>query len=268
MVLPNAWDCMSARVFEACGFLAIATTSAGVAWAMGRPDGEGLGRVEMAEAVARVAGSVSVPVTADAEAGYGPSPEDAAETARAMIRAGAVGLNLEDAADPTPPGPGGSRGRVGSPLADLDAQLEKVRAVVAAGGELGVPLVVNARTDTYWREVGEAGWRFAETVRRANAFLGTGADCVFVPGVKDPGTIAALVREIPGPLNVLAGAGSPTVRELGGLGVGRVSVGSGPARAVMGLMRGIGLELLRGGTYSEMGHAALPYPDADALFKG
>jgi 2-methylisocitrate lyase-like PEP mutase family enzyme len=259
---------MSARVFEGCGFRAIATTSAGVAWAMGRPDGEGLGRGEMAGAVARVAGSVSVPVTADAEAGYGPSPEDAAETARAMIRAGAVGVNLEDAADPTPPGPGGSRGWVGSPLADLDAQLEKVRAVVAAGGELGVPLVVNARTDTYWREVGEAGWRFAETVRRANAFLGAGADCVFVPGVKDPGTIAALVREIPGPLNVLAGAGSPTVRELGGLGVGRVSVGSGPARAVMGLMRGIGLELLRGGTYSEMGHAALPYPDADALFKG
>ena len=90
----------------------------------------------MAGAVARVAGSVSVPVTADAEAGYGPSPEDAAETARAMIRAGAVGVNLEDAADPTPPGPGGSRGWVGSPLADLDAQLEKVRAVVAAGGSL------------------------------------------------------------------------------------------------------------------------------------
>ena len=107
MVLPNAWDCMSARVFEGCGFRAIATTSAGVAWAMGSPDGEGLGRGEMAEAVARVAGSVSVPVTADAEAGYGPSPEDAAETARAMIRAGAVGVNLEDAADPTPPGPGG-----------------------------------------------------------------------------------------------------------------------------------------------------------------
>lgn len=102
----------------------------------------------------------------------------------------------------------------------------------------------------------------------ANAFLGAGADRVFVPGVRDPGTVAAPVREIPGPLNVLAGAGSPAVRELGDLGVGRVSVGSGPARAVMGLMRGIGLELLRGGTYSEMGHAALPYPDADAHFNG
>jgi 2-methylisocitrate lyase-like PEP mutase family enzyme len=259
---------MSARVFEGCGFPAIATTSAGVAWAMGCPDGERLGREEMAGAVARIAGVVSVPVTADAEAGYGPSPEDAAETARAMIRAGAVGVNLEDATRPVWPGSVASRGGAAFPLADLGAQLERIRAVVAAGRELGVPLVVNARTDTYWRGVGEPGWRFSETVRRANAFLGAGADCVFVPGVGDAATISSLAREIDGPLNVLAGAGSPRVQELGDLGVRRVSVGSGPARAVMGLTRGIGLELLRSGGYSEMGRTAPPYSDADALFGG
>jgi 2-methylisocitrate lyase-like PEP mutase family enzyme len=270
LVLPNAWDRISARVFEDCGFPAIATTSAGIAWTYGYPDGERLGRDEMAEATARIAGAVSVPVTADVEAGYGTTPEAAAETARVVIRAGAVGLNLEDATDPLPPGsvapPGG--GVAAFQLFGLGEQLEKIRAVVEVGREAGVPLVVNARTDYYWREVGAPDLRFGETVRRARAFLEAGADCVFVPGVKDPDTIAALVREIPGPLNVLAGPGSPSVAELAGLGVRRVSVGSGPARTVMGLTRRIGRELLRSGTYSSIGGDAIPYVEANALFEG
>ncbi|CAA9437908.1 MAG: Carboxyvinyl-carboxyphosphonate phosphorylmutase [uncultured Rubrobacteraceae bacterium] len=268
LVLPNAWDASNARVFEGCGFSAVATTSAGIAWALGYPDGERLGRDEMAEVTARVAAAVSVPVTADVEAGYGATPEAAAETARAVIGVGAVGLNLEDSVDPTPPGPaapsGGGNGP--SPLLELGAQLEKIRAVVEAGRKAGVPLVVNARTDLYWRSVGEPGRRFGEAVRRANAFLETGADCVFVPGVRDPGTIAALAREIAGPLNVLAGPGVPPVAELAGLGVKRVSVGSGPARAVMGLLGRIGRELVEEGTYSEISHNAVPYPEANALF--
>ena len=268
LVLPNAWDAPSARIFEECGFPAIATTSAGVAWTLGYPDGERLGRDEMAEATARVAAAVSVPVTADVEAGYGATPEAAAETARAVIRAGAVGLNLEDSADPEPPGPLAPSGGGGSPspLLGLGAQLEKIRAVVEAGREAGVPIVVNARTDLYWRSVGEAGWRMGEAVRRANAFLEAGADCVFVPGIKDPDTIAALAREIAGPLNVLAGPGVLPVAELAGLGVRRVSVGSGPARAVMGLVGRIGRELVEEGTYSAMSDGAVPYPQANALF--
>jgi len=131
-----------------------------------------------------------------------------------------------------------------------------------------VPLVVNARTDVYWREVGDPDERFAETVRRGRAYLEAGAECVFVPGVKDTDTIAALVREILGPLNMLAGPGSPTVAELARLGVRRVSVGSGPARAAMGLTRRIGRELLRSGTYSSLGGDALPYAEANALFDG
>ena len=268
LVLPNAWDASSARIFEKCGFPAVATTSAGVAWALGYPDGERLGRDEAAEATARMAAAVSVPVTADVEAGYGAAPEAAAETARAVIAAGAVGLNLEDSADPEPPKPtapsGGGDGP--SPLLELGAQLEKIRAVVEAGREAGVALVVNARTDLYWRSVGEPDRRFGEVVRRANAFLEAGADCVFVPGVKDPDTIAALAREIAGPLNVLAGPGVPPVAELGGLGVRRVSVGSGPARAVMALVGRIGRELFEEGTYSAMSDGAVPYPGANALF--
>ena len=270
LVLPNAWDGLSARIFEECGFPAVATTSAGIAWALGYPDGERLGRDEVAEATARVAAAVSVPVTADVEAGHGTTPEAAAETARAVIGAGAVGLNLEDAADSTPPGSvaPSDRGNGPFPLLTLEAHLEKIRAVVEAGREAGVPLVVNARTDLYWRSLGKAGWRFGEAVRRANAFLGAGADCVFVPGVTDPATIAALVGEIEGPLNVLAGPDAPPVAELAGLGVRRVSVGSGPARAVMGLVGRIGRELIEEGTYSSMADGAVSYPEANALFVG
>lgn len=269
LVLPNAWDGMSARVFEDCGFPAVATTSAGIAWALGYPDGERLGREEMVGAVASIVGVVSVPVTADVEAGYDATPETMAETARVVIQAGAVGLNLEDAADAEPPGSAASSGKGHvSALVDLEEQAESIRAVVRAGREAGVPFVVNARTDTYWREVGAPEARFEETVRRACTFLEAGADCVFVPGVRDPDTIAALVREIPGPLNILAGPGAPSTGELAGLGVRRVSVGSGPARAVMGLVRGIGRELLWSGTYSEMGRDPLPYTEANALFEG
>jgi 2-methylisocitrate lyase-like PEP mutase family enzyme len=265
LVLPNAWDALSARVFEDCGFAAIATTSAGIAFALGYPDGERLTRDEMVEATSRIASVVEVPVTADVEAGYGPSPEAAAETAREVIGAGAVGLNLEDAADPVPPG-SAAAGSDASPLADLGAQLEKIRAVVEAGRGARVPLVVNARTDLYRRSLGDEAWRFGETVRRANAFLEAGADCVFVPGVTDAETISSLAREVAGPLNVLAGPGSPSTSELAGLGVRRVSVGSGPARAVMGLIRRMGRELLEEGTCASIAEGAIPYPEANSLF--
>lgn len=266
-VLPNAWDGMSAVVFEACGFPAIATTSAGIAYALGYPDGERLSRDEMAEATARIAGAVSVPVTADVEAGYGGSPKEVAETARAVISAGAVGLNLEDSADPEPPGNAASSGKGEThSLLELEDQLERIRAVVEVGGAAGVPLVVNARTDIYWREVGDSDRRFGETVRRANAFLEAGADCAFVPGVKDPDTIHALVQEISGPLNVLAGVGTPSIPKLAELGVRRVSVGSGPARAAMGLLRKLGRELLEEGTHPSMVDGAVSYPEANAIF--
>lgn len=270
LVLPNAWDAMSARVFEDCGFAAVATTSAGIAYALGYPDGERLSRDEMVAATSRIISAVGVPVTADVEAGYGSSPEAAAETAQTVIEAGAVGLNLEDTADPTPPDDNdASEGGAPPPsLTDLEAQLEKIRAVVEVGRESGVPLVVNARTDLYWRSVGDPAWRFEGTVRRANAFLGAGADCVFVPGVADAETISALAREIPGPLNVLAGPASPPTHQLAALGVRRVTVGSGPVRGVMGLVRRMGRELSEEGTYASIAEGAILYPEANRLFSG
>jgi 2-methylisocitrate lyase-like PEP mutase family enzyme len=241
LVLPNAWDVATARILEETGIAAIATTSAGIAFALGYPDGEKITREEMLAVVARIAAKVKIPVTADVEAGYGGRPEDAALIARAVIEAGAVGLNLEDGTDDPQ-----------SPLADLSLQLEKIAAVRETSRSMGVPLVVNARTDVYLLQVGKPESRFAETVRRLAAFRDAGADCLFVPGVRDLKLISQLVRELQHPVNILAGPGSPSIPELQKIGVARVSLGSGPMRATLGLVRGIAQELQTTGTYTAL----------------
>src|SRR5437763_17184069 len=136
LVLPNAWDAVSARLIEEGGFPAIATSSAGVAWALGYADGERISRGEMLAVVRRIAQAVRIPVTADVEAGYGATAEAAAETARGVLAAGAIGLNLEDATDE-------------GVLLDLTRQVERVLAVRDAGAAAGVPVVLNARTDGF-----------------------------------------------------------------------------------------------------------------------
>ena len=135
LLLPNVWDVASARVIQQAGLPALATTSAGVAFSVGYPDGEKIQRDEMLKMVARIASAVTVPVTADVEAGYGPKPEDAALTAEGVIEAGAVGMNLEDGTE-----------NPDHPLADLSLQLEKIAALREKAKRLGVPLVLNART--------------------------------------------------------------------------------------------------------------------------
>jgi 2-methylisocitrate lyase-like PEP mutase family enzyme len=238
LVLPNVWDVASARMVEETGFPAIATTSAGIAFALGYPDGEKISRQEMFAVVARIAAKVNLPVTADAEAGYGDRPEDAAQTARAVIEAGAIGLNLEDGTD-----------NAQHPLADLSLQLEKIAAVRETARGMGVPLVLNARTDVYLLQVGKAENRFEQTVKRLSAFRDAGADCLFAPGVRDLDVISRLVRELQHPLNILAGPGSPPIPELQKIGVARVSLGSSPMRATLGLVRRIAQELKTTGTY-------------------
>jgi 2-methylisocitrate lyase-like PEP mutase family enzyme len=178
------------------------------------------------------------------EAGYGNTPEDAGRTARAVLDAGAVGMNLEDAA-----------GDAGAALVELPLQLEKIRAVREMANRLRIPLVLNARTDTYLLQIGDPAKRFDETVRRLSAFRDAGADCVFVPGLRDARTIGRLVADLKCPLNILAGPGSPTVPELSGLGVARVSLGSGTMRATMGQLRRIAEELKSAGTYSKLDDA-------------
>lgn len=238
LVLPNAWDTASARIVEEAGAAAVATTSAGLAWDLGAADGDALDREHALAAVARIAAAVGVPVSADIESGYAPDAEGVGDTVRAVLAAGAVGVNIEDAL----------HGEGGGPLRPVAAQADRIAAARAAADTAGVPLFVNARIDTFLRGAGGV----EETLERAAAFLAAGADGVFVPGAVDPVTVKALVGGIDGPLNIMVGPGAPAVAELAALGVARVSAGSGIAQAAHALVRRAARELLDTGTYGAM----------------
>ncbi|MEM7585147.1 MAG: isocitrate lyase/phosphoenolpyruvate mutase family protein [Acidobacteriota bacterium] len=256
LVLPNAWDATSARLIERAGAQAIATTSAGVSWALGHSDGEGLEREPMVAAIQAIAEAVEIPVTADIESGYGTgTPRDVYETVSAVLEAGAVGINLEDA-----PGAGDS------PLLEPEAQAERLRAARSAAQERNVDLFINARTDVYLRAVGDPEGRADEVMQRAASYLQAGADSVFVPGVADAATIASLVAGIDAPLNVMAGPGSPTVQELAELSVARVSLGPGLTLGAFGWIERVAREVLANGTYDHLGQG-LTYPEANEIFR-
>jgi 2-methylisocitrate lyase-like PEP mutase family enzyme len=254
LVLPNAWDVVSARLIEEAGYPAIATTSAGVAAVLGYPDGENLSRCEMLEIVARIARAVSVPVTADMEAGYGTTPEDMADTARALIEAGAVGLNLEDVI-----------GEDAHQQIELPLQVAKIRAIKETSAKLGVPLVINARTDVYLATIGPEETRFERTVERLRAYREAGADCLFAPGIRDGETIAKLVKALGGPLNILISPGCPSITELEKMGVARVSAGSAVMRAALGLVRRIAQEMRDTGSYSSLLADSVTYAEVNRI---
>lgn len=234
LVLPNAWDAASARIVEDAGASAVATTSAGLAWALGVADGDRLDRERALEAVARITASVAVPVSADIESGFAKDPAGVADTVRAVLAAGAVGVNIEDALY-------GGEGV----LRSIAEQAERIAAARAAADAEGVPLFVNARIDTFLRGVGGVD----ATLERAAAFRAAGADGIFVPGAVEPGTVKELADGIEAPLNVLVGPGVPPVAELAALGVARVSAGSSIAAAAYAVVRRAARELLDTGTY-------------------
>jgi 2-methylisocitrate lyase-like PEP mutase family enzyme len=256
LVLPNAWDVASARVLEELGYPAIATTSAGVAFALGYADGQRITRDQMLEVVSRIARAVRVPVTADMEAGYGITQKDMAETAKAIVGAGAVGLNLEDVTGDTE-----------SSQVDTGLQVEKIRAIRETSASLGVSLVINARTDVYLLPIGPEATRFERTVVRLRAYRAAGADCVFAPGVKDRDLIEKLVKATGAPLNILVTPGCPSIQELQKIGVARASIGSGVMRSTLGLVRRIGKELQAAGTYSALFDGAIPFAEINGLIE-
>jgi 2-methylisocitrate lyase-like PEP mutase family enzyme len=227
LVLANAWDVASARIAEQAGSRAVATSSAGVAWSLGVPDGEVVDRDIAVSAIRHIASAVRVPVTADIVSGFGATPDEVAETVRAVVAAGAVGVNIEDS------------------VRDVDEQCARYAAARAAAGDA---LYLNARIDTYIRGAGD----LAETVARAEAYLAAGADGVFVIGVVDPNTVAALVEKIPAPLNVMGGPGAAPISELARLGVARVSLGAAVAEAAYAVMRNATREALTAGTYESL----------------
>ncbi len=256
VVLVNAWDAATARLLASVGAPAIATSSAAMAWSLGRADGEGATVPGFVEAVERIVAAVDVPVTVDVEAGQGQTPGDVAATIRRVLHAGAVGVNLEDRVLPaaTP-----------AALYDIGDQQLRIRAARAAGELAGVELVINARIDTYLAEIGAPEGRLEETLRRAAAYTAAGADVIYVPAVRDAETIGALCAGIEAPLNVLAVPGSPPVSELAALGVARVSLGSWPMRSMLAQLQRAAQSVYGTGQYSAM-EGAISMASATVLF--
>jgi 2-methylisocitrate lyase-like PEP mutase family enzyme len=254
LLLPNAWDPISARLFAAAGFDAVATTSAGVAWALGYPDGQQAPWTDVVAATARIVRTVQLPVTADIEQGYGETLDQLAQSITDIIGAGAIGINIED----------GTK-RAEAPLRSLDEAVERIRAVREAARAAGVPIVMNARTDLYLLNLGEERERFEESVRRGKAYLAAGADCVYPIGLVDPRTIGDFVEAVAAPVNIIARAGLPSVTELGRLGVARVSTATGLTLLAMAGIRRSAEELRTSGRFDLLAEG-MKHGEAQQLF--
>lgn len=254
LILPNAWDAGSAVVIEQAGAKVIATTSGGISWSAGRPDGQRLTRAEMIEHVRRIVAAVNIPVTADVEGGYGPGAEDVEATVTAVIAVGAVGLNIEDSQAP------------GDPLFDVAAQARRLRAARSAAGRAGLPeLLINARTDVFLFGIGAPEGRLEDVLVRSSAYAEAGADSLFVPGLADLDVLTALVKASPLPINAMAGPGGPAIAEFESAGVRRVSVGTAISQAAYSVAARAATELLTRGTYTEL-EGALDFGSLNRMF--
>lgn len=307
LILINAWDAASAAMVEHCGLPAIATSSAAMANALGFPDGQYLPWPQMLEAVARVCRAVKVPVTADIESGFAANVTALETSIKQIINAGAVGVNLEDVMsanpahqntaaenadaknsvpqnadsknadaknrDPHKAGPKQANPvRHGNPLFPLPVQIARIQAARHAAHSAGIHLVINARTDAYWQAGVEPAEAMRNTLERGKAYLQAGADCIFIPGLRNPEHIKTVIDHLrsvaPEPaINILAGPGVPSIPELAKLGVKRVSYGSGPHRAAMGLLRRMAEEANTSGTFNALTEGAVPYEEINGLFK-
>lgn len=255
LLLPNAWDGLSARQFEAAGFEAIATTSGGVAWALGFADGEHTPWSELVAATRRIVRTVRVPVTADIETGYGATPAQVAASVTEILATGVVGFNIED-----------GTARSDEPVRSVDDAVARIRAAREATTTAGIPAVINARVDLYIKNVGDPAMRFEETVRRGKAYLAAGADCIYPFGLADMETIARLVKALDAPINIVARAGTPSPADLSRIGVARVSIAAGATLAVMSLVKTIAQELHDHGRFGVLDHT-VNRPEVQALFE-
>jgi len=240
LVLPNVWDPLGARMLEVLGFPAVATASSSVAYSLGYLDGEHVGFETMLGVIERIASCVSVPMTADIERGYSETLDGLAANIRRVIDAGAVGVNLEDSTFE------------GGPLRAIEEQAERIRAVRDAADGEGVPIVINARIDTYLSRVGNSDKeRLAETIARGRAYADAGASCLYPITLDDIDSLKRLRAETGAPINVYARKGTPPMLELEAAGVARLSLGPGLQRASVAAIKRVAEELLRYGSYDE-----------------
>jgi 2-methylisocitrate lyase-like PEP mutase family enzyme len=258
LVMPGAWDALSARLFESLGYPAVQGTSGGIAAAYGLYDEELLGRDRTASIYHEMAAAVSVPVNADGEKGYG-GPEAMADTVRAFVSAGVAGMNLEDS-DYHPHG-------APMTLVPLARQLEKIRALMEAKKALGSEFFLNARVDVFGT-VEKQDDGMDEVIRRGNAYAEAGADCIFIFRPPDREGLRTLVREIHAPLSILAVETSPPVPELQEIGIARVSYGSSFARYAITAARDMAAKLLADGDIAPLMKSSMPRPDYLKLLSG
>jgi 2-methylisocitrate lyase-like PEP mutase family enzyme len=253
LILPNAWDVPSARVFEDAGFSAVATSSAGMMVSLGYPDGEEIPVDEYLSVVRRIARVLAVPLTVDIVGGFGESPEDVAMTVKKVVDAGAVGINIEDFVHST------------RQLLPIEKQVGRLQALVRLQKSIDVPFVINARTDAFRFGPGDEGAKLEEAIRRGMAYRDVGADCVYPMGLTDAPSISKFVKAVDFPVNVMVRKGLPPVSELQRLGVARVSFGPSASYAAMGLLKRASEEVLGKGTYSTLVDGAITFDELNAL---
>jgi len=253
LILPNAWDVPSARVFENVGFPAVATSSAGLMVSLGYPDGEVMDRDEFVSAVRRIARVLSVPLSVDIVAGFGKTTKEVLTTVKLILKAGGIGINIEDFVHAT------------KKLYPIERQVENVKAIRRLGDTVGIPLVINARTDALRFGTGDEEAKFAEAVRRAIAYRDAGADCVYPMGLIEAVSIRRFLKELDFPINVMVRKGLPPITELENLGVTRVSFGPSASYAAMGLLKRAAREVLEKGTYGNLVDGALSFDELNSL---
>ena len=240
-------------MFEDAGFPAIATSSAGMLVSLGYPDGEVIGRTEFVSAVGRIARVLSVPLSADVVAGFGKTTKEVLVTVKAILKTGAVGINIEDFTHAT------------KKLYPIERQVENLKAIRKLGETTGIPLVINARTDALRFAEGDEGARLKEAVRRATAYRDAGADCVYPMGLVDADSITNFVKALDFPINVMVRKSLPPISELQRLGIARVSFGPSPSYAAMGLLKRAAKEVLEKGTYENLIEGAITFDELNAL---
>ncbi len=252
-VLPNAWDVPSARLFEDAGFPAVATSSAGLMVSLGFPDGQEIPREELISAIHRIARVLSVPLSADIVAGFGSTPKQVQSTVKSVIRGGAVGVNIEDFEHST------------KKMLSVASQVEKLRTVKSLTETLGIPFVLNGRTDAFRFAQGDDEAKLKEAIKRAAAYRDAGADCVYPMGLVDAGMIKTFVEALDCPVNVMVRKSLSTVQELDRMGVRRLSFGPSASYATLGFLKRACLEILEKGTFTGLTEGAINFDELNSL---